>query len=60
MEAGFLLMTGESGLLDDPRIRERLHGSSCLVQGKVQLQFEAEEHVPGSSSEDILKVVVYL
>ena len=46
---GYLLNAGEAGgLLEDPRIRERLFGPSCLRQGKVVLQFEAGDPDDGS------------
>jgi hypothetical protein len=40
-EAGFLLEVGGDGggLLEDPRIRQRLAGTGRLSQAKVELQF---------------------
>jgi hypothetical protein len=41
-EAGFLLEAGGGvggGLLEDPRIRQRLLGTGRLCQAKVELQF---------------------
>ncbi len=40
-EAGFLLEAGVDGggLLEDPRIRQRLLGTDRLCQAKVELQF---------------------
>jgi hypothetical protein len=41
-EAGFLLEAGGGdggGLLEDPRIRQRLVGTGRLCQAKVELQF---------------------
>jgi hypothetical protein len=39
-EAGFLLEAGGAGgLLEDPRIRQRLVGTGRLCQAKVELQF---------------------
>jgi len=49
-EEGFLLNTGQIGLLEDPRIRERLFGTNRLCQGKLDLQFDgcgSEDSSPG-------------
>ena len=59
VKPGFLLSVGELGFLEEPQIRERLHGTGCLRQAKVQLHFGEGDSGDCAQEENQLQGNVY-